>query len=105
MTKEEIMGSFSKIKHKTYDTSNGFGNTEEWKKSFQETIGNKEKKPKSKFPTLAECETIEKLSAEYKKLLKKHHTDISGDTEENKAITQEIIAEYENLKNKFKSKK
>ena len=96
------MGSFDKIKHKTYDTSKGFGNSDDWKKSFKEGGKIKSIKPKSKFPTLSECETIKQLAAEFKKLLKKHHTDIAGDTEENKILTQEIIAEYEQLKNKLK---
>jgi len=99
-TKSAKKSSWDRIKHKTYDASNGFGDTEEWKQSFHRRLSATAIKNNtdSQFPTLTGCQTMKELKTEYKKLIRTCHPDIAGDTEENKQKTQQLIKEYDRLK-------
>jgi DnaJ-class molecular chaperone len=97
------MGSFDKLKYDTYDPKKkGYGNSAKWKGDFATRFAQVEASDYD-FPTLAKCTTEGQLKKEYRKLLKKYHTDIAGDTEENTKIAQAIIEEYEKLNKKFQS--
>lgn len=84
-------------KYKTYDTAEGFGNSEQWKDALKKRMGKDE--PEIKY--FSDCDTMPKLTSKYRELMKKHHPDIAGETEENKQITQEIIDEYNLCKKTF----
>lgn len=94
------MSAWSKLKYRTYNpNSEGKGNTDDWKEAFAKRMGLEEKTEVKHFD---KCDTKEKLTARYKKLMKKYHPDVAGNTEENIAISQEIINEYNELKKKLK---
>ena len=97
MAKEKKKSDWSKIKYKTYNAKEGFGNSESWKKSFHNRMS-KETVATPKHKYFSDCETLQELKSQYKKLIKKHHPDIVGDTKENKETTQEIIKEYNEIK-------
>lgn len=91
----------------TYDTSNGFGTPESWKKAFEQRMNykvltTKEKEDnKSVVKGLYKATTADELKKVYRKLMKIYHPDIAGDTEKNKTITQLISDVYFELKDKF----
>ena len=95
--KAKKKSNWSKIKHKTYD-SKGFGNAESWKQSFENRIT--KSKPIVFFQG---CDSLDSLGMKFKELIKKYHPDIAGETDENKKITQEIIAEYKQIKIKLET--
>lgn len=94
--------SWDKIKHKTYNASEGFGNAEDWKKKFSDRMNSGKKAAKTKIKWFQDCDTLIKLRIKYRELTRQFHPDIAGDTKENNTITQEIIAEYTLLKKLFK---
>lgn len=86
--------SFADIfsKYKTYDASEGFGDTEDWKNSFKKRMGDEKKEPEIKY--FNGCDTSKKLTVRYRELMKQYHPDRVGNTEENNRISTEVIEEY-----------
>lgn len=93
--------------YKTYDTSNGFGNSDKWKENFETRMNfkilthNEIEDNKDVLKHLYTCITSKELKKEYYKLMIKFHPDKAGDTEYNKTISQLINETYFKLKNKF----
>lgn len=114
-------------KYKTYDTSNGYGNPEQWKKFFEsvfsglfgEEIFTEEfkkefeekfseskrnfenfKKVKINSSYFSKCSTKEELKSEFRKLMMANHPDIVGEQSTEKC--KEIINEYNKVLIKFK---
>lgn len=93
--------------YKTYDTSNGFGNSEDWKKSFNkrmsfdEAIEFLENKSPYAILGLKENATKAMIKTAFRKLAMKWHPDKNqgNEAEANKKM-QEILASYTILKNK-----
>lgn len=92
--------------YKTYDTSHGFGNPNEWRSAFNERMGYKEAQDflrdvkQEEIPFILEmraAKTLNDLKAVYREALKLHHPDKGGDTK----VAQAIIAMYTTLKEKF----
>lgn len=92
--------------YKTYDTSKGYGNTEQWQNSFEQRMNYKVLSNKDQdtnkwiVEPLYNCATQNELKLAYYKLMFKYHPDKAGDTEENKVIAQLINNTYFNLKTK-----
>jgi len=106
-------------KYKTYDTSDGFGSTNQWKKAWEAIFGstmedfikdtfeelNEEKKKsanelaneirKNNSENLKLCKTVVELKSKFKELLFKYHPDKAGNTKENNEKCAKIIEEYE----------
>lgn len=113
-------------KYKTYDTSNGYGNPEQWKrffesafsqlfgeeifteefqKEFEEKFGKAKDSSKRIFKKIkssyfSNCNTKEELKSEFRKLMMANHPDIVG--EESTEKCKEIINEYNKILIKFK---
>lgn len=99
--KEKKKRKFSDIfsKYKTYDTSEGLGNSENWKESFKKRIGDKEE---TKIKYFIGCDTEKQRKDKYRELMKQYHPDVAGNTEENNRISKEISEEYNNILKKLK---
>lgn len=111
------------FKYKTYDTSSGFGNPEEWraildalaktifgnddfyfskfdffqfKDEFSEKYGgynNKIKIPSKNKGYFSDCNTKEELKSKFRKLMMEYHPDKAGEQSTEKC--KEIIEAYE----------
>lgn len=101
--------------YKTYDSSGGFGNKEQWEKIFNEIFGhidfekifeqsqsefkNERKKVFTKTKKsnqsnyFNDCQSETEIKTKFRKLMTEHHPDRGGDVE----ICKKIIAEYNNL--------
>jgi hypothetical protein len=82
-------------KYKTYDDSNGRGNLDEWRSSFEsmhkdEAIGLLKKKDPLSIFGLTELPNLESLKKIYRKLMMENHPDHGGDHKKCK----EIIAAF-----------
>ena len=93
--------------YKTYDSSNGFGNSDEWKKSFNKRMSFDEAveilETKSPYDILGlnKNATQQMIKNAFRKLAMKWHPDKNqgNEIESNKKM-QEILASYTILKNK-----
>ena len=106
------------FKYKTYDTSSGYGNPEQWKaffdglfgsifggadfneeefkKQFREKYGKttKETKKSSKSQGyFSDCNTKEEVKSKFRKLMMEYHPDKAGEQSTEKC--KEIITAYE----------
>jgi len=93
--------------YKTYDTSNGFGSVDDWKKAFEKrfnfvsiTVEQKAEKEDILKP-LYDAKDFFELRKAYRELMMTHHPDKAGDTEENNIIAQLLNDTYFELKEKF----
>ena len=92
------MSKFKKIfdRYKTYDDSQGRGNVEQWKSSFDERMSNDEahKIVKDSDPLsilgLSKIPDLEELKVVYRHLIMKNHPDRGGDH----MRCKQIIAAY-----------
>lgn len=113
------MSFFDKQKYKTYDTSKGFGGSDEWMKAFESLFGGSiedilkdayekvDDKTKERFHNVAEkirknnsenlalCKTVPELKAKFRELMFKYHPDKAGNTKENNDKCAKIIESYE----------
>ena len=104
MVKKEFMDGY-----KTYDTSDGFGNSNEWRKTFSKRMGSKEARKileeENKTPEqILEIDnkdwmfyTFGALRRKYKEMIMKYHPDRGGATN----MAQRIIAAYTILKGRM----
>lgn len=90
--------------YKTYDTKDGFGNTEDWKISFRKRMGKEDEKISPILDELFECNTLKELKSVHKKLMKQYHPDIAGNTVQNNKITQQINKVYKKLSKQLSDK-
>ncbi len=95
--------------YKTYDTSNGFGNTTEWKKSFNkrmsfdEATGILNSKSPHVILGVKETATASEIKSAYRKLAMKWHPDKNqGNEVEANEKMRDIIAAYTVLNKKRK---
>lgn len=93
--------------YKTYDTSNGYGNSSQWQNRFEARMNYKilsapEKEVnKGIVQPLYDCINSTDLKKAYYKLMLIHHPDKAGDAIENKIAAQHINDIYFKLKEKF----
>jgi DnaJ-class molecular chaperone len=96
--------------YKTYDTSNGHGNPDEWKKSFSKRMSLDEavevlntKSPYDILGLVKNTTTKEILKTTFRKLAMKWHPDKNqGNEKEANEKMKDILAAYTVLKNKIK---
>jgi DnaJ-class molecular chaperone len=90
-------------RYKTYDTSNGFGSTKEWRNAFKERMTGKEaeqilKEAKETPYTIlgvAPSATAAEIKRAYYKLMQQWHPDHNKDNiEQAVKMSQKIIAAY-----------
>jgi DnaJ-domain-containing protein 1 len=92
---------FSAHTYKQYDTSNGFGNRDQWRESFHARMGTEEAEriikdqPETPHSILGVKfgATIPEIKAAFKKLIMQWHPDRNSSLEAH-AMTQKIIAAY-----------
>ena len=96
--------------YKTYDTSSGFGNPEQWREAFGErmnfcvlTIKDKEESKGLLGPLEDAFKTKDAaiLKKAYSKLLMQWHPDIVGTSDESNRNTQLIYEKYCEMKDKL----
>src|SRR3990172_3120644 len=95
---------WEKLNYKTYDASNGFGNSEQWKDSYNSRFANKSTLNEVKnenFKELYNCTSLKELKSAYRKLIVKFHPDKIGDNPESNKLTSELVEEYNREKKKF----
>ena len=88
--------------YKTYDTSEGFGNPDEWKTIFSQRMGKKEAEEILSSNPGSPHEILEvKLGASfdeikkaYRKLILKWHPDKNNGSAESAKMTRSIVAAY-----------
>ena len=95
--------------YKTYDTSNGFGNSFEWRNAFKYRMGLDEARervgrlsPRAVLGLLADCMIWDDIRTAYLKLAMAYHPDraeYNGGGDEEKFKT--VLAAYEILKLEF----
>lgn len=93
--------------YKTYDTSNGFGLVDDWKRAFEKrfnfvsvTIQQKAEK-EDIVKSLYDAKDFFELRKAYRELMMRYHPDVAGETEENHLIAQLLNDTYFELKTKF----
>lgn len=94
--------------YKTYDTSEGFGNSFEWKSSFYKRMNFEEAQKileeqdltPEQILGLSGIYTFKHVQFKFRELIMKHHPD-KGGTEE---MAKKIIAAYESIKHLFGEK-
>ena len=86
-----------------YDTSEGFGSEDEWINGFKKRFAQAqiENTAQAENTKLRGCKTLKELKALFKVLIKEVHPDIAGNTEKNVSDTQNLISEFELMKNKL----
>ena len=95
--------------YKTYDTSEGFGNSAEWRKVFGERMGRKEAEEVLSSSSLSSPYDIlgvkfgasaDEIKKAYRKLIMIHHPDKNNQSEESHLMTKKILAAYTILTDK-----
>lgn len=90
-------------KYQTYDTSNGFGNSREWKRAFHERMGMDEAtriiNDQSETPAhvlgVSETATKAEIKAAFRTLIQKWHPDKNpGNQVQAEEMSKKIIAAY-----------
>jgi preprotein translocase subunit Sec63 len=90
-------------KYKTYDTTNGFGNPDEWKTNFNQRMKNEDAELilKERDPYLilgvSRNDTLQFIKKVFRKLALANHPDRGGST----VIMQELNAAYSIICNSF----
>lgn len=93
--------------YKTYDTTNGFGSVDDWKKAFEKRMNyrivsvEEKQSNQSILQPLYDAQDFFALRKAYRELMMQYHPDKAGDTEENKLIAQMLNDAYFELKEKF----
>lgn len=89
--------------YKTYDTSEGYGNPEQWKEAFNERMGYKkaktildEENPYS-ILGITKSATIDQIKKAYRSLAQKWHPDKNPNVDTTKKF-QKILAAYTVIK-------
>lgn len=86
--------------YKTYDTSNGYGSPEDWRKALKDRINqNEEGDEDYKLLDVLQNVSDKSLKMAYRKKMRQWHPDNNPDNiEEAVAMSQSIISAYERIK-------
>lgn len=97
-------------KYQTYDPqAEGYGDHTAWQEAFHQRMNtgkeaNQDASGVELGASFASCTTRKELTRLFKEQIKKLHPDLAGNTPENIAATQKLIAEYKQQQARLKNK-